>query len=90
MHREFGVVQDRRAWGCVNIDEIVLRIILSLMIRTGLLILFVVFSFLVFVFFQEMEQLKTSARSRSDIDFLRKTLRQNYDRFIAQGAGRVH
>ncbi|CBJ48346.1 hypothetical protein Esi_0002_0099 [Ectocarpus siliculosus] len=37
----------------------------------------------------EMEQLKSSVRSKSDIDFLRKTLRQNYDRFISQGAGRV-
>ncbi|CAM9573657.1 unnamed protein product [Pylaiella littoralis] len=37
----------------------------------------------------EMEQLKASVRSKSDIDFLRKTLRQNYDRFISQGAGRV-
>ena len=38
---------------------------------------------------QEMEELKTSLRSKSDIDFLRKTLRQNYDRFISQGDGRV-
>lgn len=40
-------------------------------------------------FSQEMEQLKASVRSKSDIDFLRKTLRQNYDRFISEGAGRV-
>ena len=38
---------------------------------------------------QEMEELKTSLRSKSDIDCLRKTLRQNYDRFISQGDGRV-
>eukprot|EP00752_Nemacystus_decipiens_P004884 g4444.t1 len=37
----------------------------------------------------EMEQLKASVRPKSDIDFLRKTLRQNYDRFISEGAGRV-
>ncbi len=40
-------------------------------------------------FYQEMEQLKASVRSKSDIDCLRKTLRQNYDRFISEGAGRV-
>jgi len=39
--------------------------------------------------YQEMEQLKASVRSKSDIDCLRKTLRQNYDRFISEGAGRV-
>lgn len=38
---------------------------------------------------QEMEQLKASVRSKSEIAFLRKTLRQNYDRFISEGAGRV-
>lgn len=36
---------------------------------------------------QEMEQLKHRVRSRTEIDFLRKTLRQNYDRFISNGAG---